>query len=142
QVTFDGTAYPATWNSATELSVSVPSLAAGTYAVGVSNPDGSVAPATVDVVIAGPAATATPGPSPQDNGNVILEHRPFPNPMRGGLGGIRVHLLAQVQSLQIDLSTQAMTAVGSVTIPGPAMSGASWVHVGLPAEFMGRSAGT
>jgi plastocyanin/endo-1,4-beta-D-glucanase Y len=142
QVTFDGTAYPATWNSATELSVSVPSLAAGTYAVGVSNPDGSVAPATVDVVIAGPAATATPGPSPQDNGNVILEHRPFPNPMRGGLGGIRVHLLAQVQSLQIDLYTQAMTAVGSVTIPGPAMSGASWVHVGLPAEFMGRSAGT
>jgi hypothetical protein len=133
QVDWGGTLLGATWISSTELQFTVPAgaPAGATVTVAVLNPGGLVSASTVDVIIAGPAPTATPIPG--DGPLEISDHRPWPNPVAPGKPAfISVLLKGRADSLSLKLYTRSWVLVAE-ELSGPHPAG--WARIGLPQAF-------
>jgi hypothetical protein len=131
-VWLDGTtSYSTTFISPTSLNVDFPSgLPAGSYSLTVANPSGHQS-APQNLVIAGPAATATPAPGPLE----FEDHRAWPNPVMGSQidnARIGVKLKGAADALTVKVYTRAMTVVGVLEL-GP--HGPGWQHLRLPDAF-------
>jgi hypothetical protein len=107
QVVIDGSVYAASYISATELQLTVPSLPTGTLPVLVRNPGNIDSSNSANVVISGPAATATPTPGVAGPLQV-LEAVFHPHPIRGPHLNLRFKLDGAAERVRLRLYSPAM----------------------------------
>jgi hypothetical protein len=126
QVLVDGVAYAAIFVSGAELRVSLPALAAATYSISVLNPGAVPSSNSASLMLAGPAATATPS---QDGPLVIEQAAPWPNPNPQWLA---LKLAGPAERVTLKVYTPSWALLGQVQM-GPLAKG--WRRLPLPSEL-------